>query len=158
MAHVKSLEERRVARAADGAIAMFNTWRTGKRFAIGRPSCGVSGKNAKPQPALRKRAKPERAPAVMPRCDMPTDASGSLWALMTVVGPILLLIALIWGTMTYRRRAGTSHHPRPKNLAGWSPTLPAWRSLRTSPNASNGLSRWRRMSDGAKLSDAGRQA
>ena len=36
---------------------------------------------------------------------MPTDASGILWAVINVVGPLLLLGALIHGTMAYRRRS-----------------------------------------------------
>ena len=36
---------------------------------------------------------------------MVTDASGTLLLIMEIVGPLLLLGALIYGTMVYRRRS-----------------------------------------------------
>ena len=36
---------------------------------------------------------------------MVTDAAGALWPVIEVVGPIVLLAALIYGTLVYRRRS-----------------------------------------------------
>jgi hypothetical protein len=39
---------------------------------------------------------------------MITDASGALILVMEIVGPLVLLAALIYGTMTYRRRSAAA--------------------------------------------------
>jgi hypothetical protein len=33
---------------------------------------------------------------------------GSLWAIATVLGPVLLGLALIWGVMSYRKRGAAA--------------------------------------------------